>query len=70
MIHRHVDEFDIHKLEQARDLVEQVSNYYFGSVNSKDLVGRLDTVRNKLTDIIVEAKAYNERVGKWEAMNE
>lgn len=34
MIHRKVEEFDIKRLEQARDLVESVANHYYMSANS------------------------------------
>lgn len=59
LIHRRVDEFDIRKLEDARNLIEQVANYYFSSANSKDLCSRLDTIRNKLTSVILEAREWN-----------
>lgn len=58
MIHREVEEFDIRKLEQAKELVEEVANYYFSSANSRGLVNRLDTVRSKLIDIIADAREY------------
>lgn len=60
MIHRQVDEFDIRKLEQAKELVEQVANYYYASANSKGLVNRLDTIRGKLVDVINDAKEYQQ----------
>lgn len=58
MIKRQIDEFDIRKLEEAKKLVEEVSNFYFGSTNSRDLVRRLDTVSNKLIAIIADAREY------------
>lgn len=70
MIHRYVEEFDIRKLEQARDLVEQVSGFYYLSANSRDLFERLSTVVNKLQAVITEAREYNKKIGRWEAMNE
>jgi len=70
MIHRYIEEFDIRKLERARDLVEQVSGYYYMTTKSRDLSDRLSTVVKKLQSVISEAREYNKRAGKWEAMNE
>lgn len=58
MIHREVEEFDIRKLEQARDLVDEVAGYYYMSTNSRDLYDRLQTVTKKLTGLIFEAREY------------
>ena len=70
MIYRMVDEFDIRKLEEARDLVEQVSGFYYMSVNSGDLCSRLNTITNKLQAVITEAREYNKGVGRFRASNE
>lgn len=64
MINRQVDEFDIRKLEDAKRLVEEVANYYYASVNSKSLVSRLDTIRNKLIDVITDAREYQRMHGR------
>ncbi len=66
MIHRMVDEFDIRKLEEARDLIEQVSGFYYMSVNSGDLCSRLNTITNKLQAVISEAREYNKGIGRFE----
>lgn len=62
MIHRHVEEFDIRKLEQARDLVDEVLGYYYLSVNSGDFCDRLGTIRKKLTSVIYDAREYQDRL--------
>lgn len=66
MIHRMVEEFDIRKLEEARDLIEQVSGFYYMSVNSGDLCSRLNTITNKLQAVITEAREYNKGIGRFE----
>ena len=58
MIRRQVDEFDIRKLEDARDAVQAVWNYYYSSAKSAGLCNRLGTVVGKLTDIIVDAREW------------
>lgn len=58
MIHREVEEFDIRKLEQARNLVDEVAGYYYMSTNSRDLYDRLKTVTKKLTSLICDAREY------------
>lgn len=58
MIHRRVDELDIEKLEQARDLVGEVAGYYYMSTNSRNLYDRLHTIEKKLTSVICDARAY------------
>lgn len=58
MIHREVEEFDIQRLEQARDLVEKVADYYYTSVNSRDLIDRLQTITKKLESVICDAREY------------
>ena len=70
MIHRYIEEFDIRKLEKARDLVEEVSGFYYMSVNSGDLCDRLSTITKKLQSVITEAREYNKGIGRWEANNE
>jgi hypothetical protein len=58
MIHREVDEFDIRRLEEARDLVEKVAGYYYMSTNSRDLIDRLQTITKKLESVIYDAREY------------
>lgn len=58
MIYREVEEFDIRKLEQARDLVDEVADYYYTSTNSRGLYDRLQTVTKKLTSLIRDAREY------------
>lgn len=65
MIHREVEEFDIRKLEDARDAVQAVWNYYYSSTNSANLCKRLGTVVGKLTDIIVDAREWQRTHDKF-----
>lgn len=58
MIHREVEEFDIQKLEKARTLVEEVDDYYYTSINSRDLHDRLQTIIKKTTSIIDDAREW------------
>lgn len=58
MIKRKVEEFDIRKLEAARDLVEEVFGYYYLSENSRDLCDRLSTIVRKLQSIITDAREW------------
>ena len=58
MIRRMVDEYDIRKLEQARDLVSQVAGFYYLSANSGGLYNRLHTIEQKLTSVIYDAREY------------
>ena len=58
MIHRLVDEYDILKLEQARDLVSEVAGFYYMSANSRDLYNRLHTIEQKLTSVVYDAREY------------
>lgn len=66
MLHRLVDEYDIRKLEQARDLVSQVAGFYYMSVNSRDLYNRLHTIEQKLTSVIFDAREYQKTHERWE----
>lgn len=59
MIHRQVDEYDIEKLERARQMVDSVEAYYYTSENSRDLTNRLDTISRKLSGIIADAREWN-----------
>ena len=58
MIHREVEEFDIKRIEEARDLVEKVSGYYYMCANSRDLIDRLQTITRKLESVIYDAREY------------
>lgn len=69
MIHRQVEEYDIRKLEQARDFVGQVAGYYYMSTNGRDLYDRLHTIEKKLTSVIYDAREYqrtHDRFRNWE----
>lgn len=69
MIHRQVEEFDIRKLEEARNLIQSVMDYYYTSRNSRNLCNRLDTILYKLTDIINDAREYQSTHYKWEGID-
>lgn len=64
MIHRMIDEYDIRKLEQARDLVSQVAGFYYLSTNSRDFYNRLHTIEQKLTSAIYDAREYKKTHGQ------
>ena len=69
MINCIVDERDIRKLEEARNLVVQVNESYYMCVNSTDLYSRLNAITYKLQAIIAEARDHNARVGRFWTSN-
>lgn len=62
---RHIEEFDLTKLREAKRLIEQVNNYYYCSVNSRDFCNRLRTLENKLDEVIKTAEDYNKNNIMW-----
>lgn len=66
MLHRRVDEYDIRKLEQARDLVSEVASFYYMTANGRTLYDRLHTIERKLTSVIDDAREYQKTHERWE----
>ena len=67
---RHIEEFDLTKLREARKLIAEVSNYYYGSANSRDFCNRLRTLENKLDEVIKTAEDYNKNNIMWRYLND
>lgn len=67
---RHIEEFDLTKLREARKLIIEVNNYYYGSANSRDICNRLSTIEKKLDEIIEAATDYNINNKMWRYSND
>lgn len=56
--------YDLQQLEKARDLVNSVYNYNFGCYEDRKIVSRVETISNKLTDVINLIKEPLQKEGR------
>lgn len=47
-----IDLYDLMKLEDAQKTVNEVYRYNYGIRNDRKIVSRLDTIQNKLEEVI------------------
>ena len=52
-----VYKFDIDKLKTAKDNIQSVYEFYYGSTKDKKFVSRLDTILKKLDEVIDYAES-------------
>lgn len=62
---RHIEEFDLQKLREAKKNIDEVYNYYYCSANSQSFCNRLNTINKKLDEIIEAATDYNINNKMW-----
>ena len=56
------DDYDTEKLKKAFDLLNEVYDYNYGAINSKQAINKLGTIINKLSNLIEEQKV---EIKKW-----
>lgn len=47
-----IEGYDLDLLRKARHNISRVYNYHYGAPNSRQVVNRLETLKNKLDDLI------------------
>ena len=70
MINYDIEEYDIKKLEMAREYINQVYVYYYSNSNSQDLTNRLNKITKKLSNVISGAREYKELHDRFEKESE
>ena len=55
-----LDRYDVEQLKKAKEIVDAVYNYNFGSAPDRKIVARLDTISKKIGVIIDQESAKNQ----------